>query len=390
MKGSGVLRLQLELESPLFIGDGDTLSPLSYLTDERKIYVVNVERFLKQISDTERQAYLEWLEPILDEMEKLGRRQRRQIASRLSIQEFIQNRLHREPVSLLQTLDCIAYTMDAPMFRGGFIHTFTKNADGSPFIPGTEIKGALRTSLLYYLLKEDRLLYKALRQRLSQLSQSGKGSKKELKDKVSKEVVERILRGKKNDAKFDFLKFIQVGDAAFIDYKLRVYTLRSAGTNRFTRTAMEGIGEGAKAEARLIFPPGIERALPELELERLRKFTSPEHFLKAVHLRSKDILSDTIKYFERHPQMKSYAQRLIRVNTSDSPLLRLGWGEGFLSTTVNLIVRERDEKLYEYIRQSLPRRTTPGNFPKTRRVVIDGRDNPIALPGWVKLNIEQE
>ncbi len=405
----GTEQLHIEVKSPLFIGDGNDLTPLSYVVDRETVHVVNTERFFKGISDAERQAYVEWLEPILDEMEQLRariqetssfdqrhslHRQCRQVASRLSLWEFTQQQFRRDPISEVQKLNCVAYIINRGTFAGGNIRTFIKNADGSPFIPGTEIKGAIRTSLLYDLLKGDSHLYRALKDKLVLLGRhlrSGERPQEKVKPlKDASREIERALRGEKDDAKFDFLKFIQVGDATLTSDSLDVHTLESIGTGRFTRTAMEGVRKGTKTQTRLVIIQSAESALHALGLEKLQGFLSTERLFQAIYLRSKDILSDAAQYFGRYPRMQSHIHELERANEPQSPLLRLGWGQGFLSTTIDLLVRQRDAKLYEHIREgtSLQRRqrTTPDNFPKTRRVVSDGRGNPLALPGWVKMS----
>jgi CRISPR-associated protein Csm5 len=401
--------LHLEVKSPLFIGDGDVLTPLSYVADRGKVYAVNPARFLKGLSEVERQAYIKWLEPILDEMEQLQariretsspdqrsflQRQHRQVTSSLSLGEFIRQQFRRDPISVVRKLNCIAYIINRATFAGGNIRTFIKNADGSPFIPGTEIKGAIRTSLLYALLKEEPSLYKGLQNKLTDLGRYLRsGTKPQEKVKrlrgVSREV-ERIARGEKDDARFDFLKFIQVGDATLPSDSLDVQTLESIGTGRRTRTAAEGIRVGAQTEARLVITPGAECAMRKLGLEKFQGFLTTERLFEAIYSRSKDVLSDTAQYFKGYPRIQSHIHELERANKPQSPLLRLGWGQGFLSTTINLLVREKDKQLYEDIWEGISlqrrQRTTPGNFPKTRRVVSDGRGNPLALPGWVELS----
>ena len=375
---SEVLRLDLEVKSPLFIGDGDTLTPLSYIREGNKLHIINMERFLLSLSEEERQDYIQWIEPILE----------RKLASRPSLADFIRERLGKEPTLFIRKLDSISYSLswEQPPAVDN-IHTFIKGADASPFIPGTELKGALRTSLIYTLLKED--YYKNLQPRLKSFGQHLRcGEKSKEFGKLGKEV-ESILRGKKkDDPKFDLLKFMQLGDAPLPRESLHLYNLESIGTRRFTRMVAEGIREGTKTQVRLVLVQD-ELSLKNLGLEKLSANLSRDRIINSLYLRSKEILSDAAQYFKDHPRMQTHIRELEKANEPSSPLLRLGRGQGFLSTTVNLVVKQRDEELYEYVREgfSLMRRqrTTPGKFPKTRRVVSDGEGNPLALPGWVKV-----
>ena len=389
-----VFELHLEVKSPLFIGDGNTLNSLSYIRGKDRIYVIDFERFLEGLSEEEHESYLSWLEPLLEEMEQveaqrkkagpeerlLLRRRLRELASRLSLGDFIRDRLGKEPVSFVQRLDSISYSLDWLQPPGtGEIHTFIKDATLSPFIPGSELKGALRTSLLYLLLKEDR--FKSFEPELRSSSGLSKGKKKG-------KLVEAILRGIKDDAKCDLLKFVEVGDAFLPQESLCLYNFESVGTRRYTRTVAEGIREGTKVKTRLVLL-GEERSFKELGLEELSGNLSPERLLYSVYLRSKEILADAASYFRGDSRMQAHIRELEKSNESSSPLLRLGWGQGFLSTTINLLTRKRDIKLYEFMVSRI-RRGAKANFPKTRRVVSDGKGNPLALPGWVKITLNQK
>jgi len=81
--------------------------------------------------------------------------------------------------------------------------------------------------------------------------------------------------------------------------------------------------------------------------------------------------------------------RLKEQNKKDSPLIRMGAGQGFLGITIDLIMKKKEDQAYEVIREgvSFQRRwrTQRGNFPKTRRVVIDKNGKENALMGWAKI-----
>lgn len=382
-----VYELHLEIQSPLFIGDGGLLNPLSYIRDSERVYVINFERFLKGLSEREHKLYLAWLELIFEKMEEVRRKRAdseerpryRKLASRLSLSNFIRDQLGKEPVSLAQRLGSVSYSLDwlqPPAAEIHEIHTFIKDAALSPFIPGSELKGAFRTSLLYLLLKEDR--FRELEPKLRSPKERGKG-------------VEAILRGiKKDDGKYDLLRFLEVGDAFLPLESLRLYNLKSVGTPRFIRAVAEGVREKTSTRTRFVLSVE-EQSIGELGLGEISGNLSPERILRSVYLRSEEILAEatSYSYFRGHPQMQAHIRELKKKNEPSSPLLRLGWGQGFLSTTINLLTRKRDKGLYSFIVSRI-RRGARDDFPKTRRVVSDARGNPLALPGWVKITLNRK
>lgn len=410
--------IKFQVKSPLFIGDGGFLTPLSYLMERNIIHVLNVERLLAQLSAPQKLAYTDWMDSIIQQLADLEtkiwaappqqsfdlRRQRRQLEDGLCLQDFLLNkRIGHDPIALARKAGCIVYSVpwDVQPRPEGF-RTFIKNANGAPFIPGSEIKGALRTSLLSYLLGEDEK-YSVMRQELAEMRNMLRSSRstwaklKQLKD-ISGRVEGQILRpkggkDKEGDAKFDFFKLVQIGDAPLNSGNLRIKALESMGTQRFTRAMVEGIGTGAEGSFRVALAETAEFswALTELGLLELGQAQlSPEALLKAAHRRSADILAEDENYFSAYPNILQRIRNLQQENEAASPLLHLGMGQGFLSITVDLPVKERDPDLYEQaIREgvTLQRRwrTTPQKFPKTRRVVSDGRGNPVDLCGWIKL-----
>jgi CspA family cold shock protein len=113
--------------------------------------------------------------------------------------------------------------------------------------------------------------------------------------------------------------------------------------------------------------------------------------LEACYKHSTAILQTEIEYFHKNdqPQLVQHATRLLRKNIPQTPLLRLGAGQGLLSITTDLWLRQRDPEVYEIFRQAVStmrkwKNTLENNFPKTRRVIHHGRE-PVEMLGWTQL-----
>jgi len=411
MKFEEPILVRLRALTPVFVGSGEVLTPLSYVVDSGKIYVVDPDRLLDTLTEDQRGNYVSWLEPILDELAELDiriaevrgnnelrrqlQRRRRDVEGRLSLEVFLRERLGVEPVRFVRERDCLLYQVSCrtnPGPRGFNAHI--KDIGCRPYIPGSELKGALRTSVLYALLKDnkrERTFTKMIEGLKEYRNLSRKKLEKKFKDVASQ--VERNLRGTKDDAKYDLLKFISVSDSEpMATENLRLEVSRSEGTGRYTKTSIEVLTEGSEATFFLSIcgASDVRQALRELGLEGLERWLSLEKLLKACYIRSRDILAKEAEYFKYQSAVRDQIYRLQRKNELSSPLLRLGWGQGFLSTTVDLRVKQVDPELYEEgIREPVSKlrnwHTQKDNFPKTRRTLVDRNNRPTSLLGWVKL-----
>ncbi|MBN1935628.1 MAG: type III-A CRISPR-associated RAMP protein Csm5 [Anaerolineae bacterium] len=418
MKFEPPITIHAQVETPLFIWDGEVLSPLSFVTDNSRAYVIDGDRLIQAFSARGQEAYLAWIDPQLSHLAELDtrlaqvggdqelrrqlNRDKRDAASQLSVERFIRDLLHRDPATFVQMSKTVAYAMRWNVRPGGDgFRGFTKAAGYRPYVPGTELKGAWRTALLYALTREAQN-YAVLKNELVEFRrvfQSGEPPWRKVQrlSQIADQVESGALRGTtKNDAKYDLLRLLHIGDGDMMSSDvLRIRALESVGTNRFTRTLAEAVEPGTTFSFRLSLASigEVKWALQELGLVHLAgAVLSLDNLLKATYLRSSAILSADEIYFSNNPGMKKEIERLQAINTPESPLLRLGTGQGFLSTTVGLNVRERDPELYDRaIREgvSFQRRwrTQQGNFPKTRRTVSDGQGRPLTVPGWIKLHI---
>ena len=100
---------------------------------------------------------------------------------------------------------------------------FVKDSNGKPYVPGSSIKGALRTALLYLEIVENKQKYAHYWDVVSKLT-DGKIIKKEL-EKISKDLEEEIF-GSISDSIF---KSIRISDSQELDF----YTLFVGQRNDF-------------------------------------------------------------------------------------------------------------------------------------------------------------
>ncbi len=404
--------MKLLTMTPIHVGSGETLNSLSYITHRNSLYVLDMDKFFAILSEVQREAYLQWMEPILNRMAELDgkidqakdnrertqlKNQKRELGKQLSIDWFIENRLRQNPIDFLKK--CLAYQLPFmfPPGRDGF-RTLIKDGQNKVYIPGTEIKGTIRTSLLYSLLK-DKTNYEILRESLNDFRsffRSGASPKEKIKklariaDAQFENGLERkLLRGREKDAKYDFLKLVNISDTNPVPLThLQINTITVLGSTRNIRIWEETINP--QMEFQFNFSVQERAFLDELKLQRLKDCLSVPKILEACYYRSKEILEEEKRYFGGEKYILELINNLQNENQAISPLLRLGAGQGFLGATIGLKVKQNDPELYnDAIREGVSFlrkwRTQRENFPKTRRVVIDGQGKAINLLGWVKL-----
>jgi CRISPR type III-A-associated RAMP protein Csm5 len=190
------------------------------------------------------------------------------------------------------------------------------------------------------------------------------------------------------------LRLLQLSDSQPVaPNQMRIELMQSLGTKRNTRTWIEAMQTGTELTTKLtLYDSHI--VAEKMGFARLRERFQVESLLAACHRHSAEILDLEAEYFRGQQTLSVLLGQLKTMNQPQSPLLRIGGGQGFLNLTANLRLEYEDEELFEdAIRvgaSNLPRRkwrTHENVFPKTRRVITDQQNKPTGLLGWVKLSV---
>jgi len=166
------MQLTLQTITPVHVGNGEELYDLDYAIHGGYYYRISqktVEDFLKKSPELVTQ-YTEWIVENTNEMDDLKQSLRNE-RDRRRRGDFNQqlNRIRRDfnvvnfAKSIQQTDAFIRHLNASPnVYKipydgklGGQIRGAIKTATGKPYIPGTSLKGAIRTALLYHFLSEN-------------------------------------------------------------------------------------------------------------------------------------------------------------------------------------------------------------------------------------------
>lgn len=263
----------------------------------------------------------------------------------------------------------------------------TIKTTSKPYIPGSSIKGALRTAILYNVISKGDMdqIYNLIRD-------GNRGSYINFWD--AQKFQNQFFAGNKNDPKYSIMKFLQVSDTETIPnptiysmVSLKVGQGRNEWYSRNGRTVItyaETIGVGRKLNFDLNsnYNPRVHQ---ELGLSDKENFLDIEKIKEFLFKFSRDYIDHEINFAQKYgvDYLEKFYLDLEKINTKDSPLMRIGFGSGFLSTTIGLRLKEEDSPTYEKVRQTF-RKSYRFEFPKTRKITLLNK-KPGKPLGWVKV-----
>jgi CRISPR type III-A-associated RAMP protein Csm5 len=323
--------------------------------------------------------------------QQLGR-QRREAESNLSLKKFLQETLQMsQPAQWLRSVQALRYEVAAvtPPNRYEGFTLCLKTPDHRPYIPGSELKGAIRTAVLAKMLNDDVNLLRQLAQNLRPSMTKGQ------MNALWQGNEWLLLRRNQNDrdAHNDLFRGIAISDSEPLPTDaLRIYAAKRLNMSRDVTVFVEAIAPNSETEVTLsVACP--DRWLQAIGLTDKAGWLDWAKLAHALYEHSNAILDFIAKKFpaREFPQVQAKAQKLKEQNKPDEPLVCLGWGQGFLSITMTEPLRQKFPTAYETLRQAMAQairqyeRTKQNNFPKTIWAALDANSQPSDLFGWVQL-----
>ena len=395
------MKLLLKTLTPVHIGNGEKYNGLSYVEDifanPKKVFIVEFDRIKKILNKRELESFTNW---VVSE----------DYPSWFKYCKFalnkpqIQNEFKKTALYTLNNYSAEKYLRD--------IDCFIKQ-NNKPYIPGTEIKGAIRTAVAYHLLQNEghwKYFKKELekfgnnyRKELQQIpGQKGRwvnDVKKKLTNemgKIEEELQTRLFRAENNnDAKFDLLKLLSIGDTELKDPNicLVISNLTVEGISRTFQIFQELCKANTSFTCQGFRLENNTTIINKLGFTPEQKWVISDikNILQCCYEFSDRLLQEEIVFFKRLNKLQIVAklQNIQKQNTPDSPVIRIGKNEGYFSLTMGLLVKDRDKVLYDNVLCHATKNTSyTGNFPKTRRIVNVSNNEQDTL-GWVKLIIHE-
>ena len=338
------LRVALTVRGPLFIGSGEKLQSKEYILDARNHVVL-----VPSLPDMAEALMNSWRRGMSDDFIAfmMDSRQRR-------LSDFLTS----HGIAIDPPPAWVKYSVNAQsdFTTMNTLHTFVRDADGAAYIPGSSIKGALRTALIADRM-DDR--------HKSALWRELTANKKDRRASAVEEALRVLPCAFKNEqldrrnAVNDLLRAVQISDSAPFDADTltvcRRHWLSSDGGERPSRAPifMECLRPGAETSFYLT----IDRALwpkDEDPLDTLRRaLTDWDALCHQVHDR----------YFQ---------QSLVWIDTADGAPIVLGGGTGFQRKSLVYRARPYPEEAAQLAHEVLREQFTRKNGatykpPKTAR-----------------------
>lgn len=421
------MKLQLKTLSPLHIGNGEKHNGLSYIVNRGKVLFYDSDKVMENLTPKYSEKFMQWIERITSEIEQLEKQKRserneqrkrdiiqklRYAQRKLSLKELVENTISVINIKNNFYHNCI-YAIEAKsqVYNNVDIECFIKQ-NNKPYIPGTEIKGAIRTAVLSYLVNKDEnwawlkdKLYK-FRKRFNnelqripgqkgiQVSEYKKKLVKEM-SKINEELQIRHLRANNHtDAKYDLLKMLYIGDTNLNEPSqcLFVSDIETKNIIRNFRVFQELCKKGQIFTCQGFKLDNNKIVLDKLGFspDQIRIVSDIKNLFQCCYEFSSKLLDEELAYRHFSTYVKDKLKAIKAENKPDSPVIRIGKNEGYLSLTLGLLVKERDKDLYDKVLCHATKNTSyTGNYPKTRKVVNLGNGDQDTC-GWVKLIIEND
>ena len=365
------MKYRLTCLTPTLIGDGQKLSPIDYMVWKDHVNVLDQRRIFRLLAKGPRlDGYLAQLK----KAEKLDFASWGGFA-----QNFAGRRIPFEHSSAIPT-------WERARAENLFIPTFAVSPSGA-YVPGTAIKGALRTGAVFERWSEATI--------------------RDLSTRLGDDRIPRNFAAKAEDSVLggpgtSRMRRVSAGDSSSIAHStMRVYLLRVSTL----------VARGPKFEVGWKSPRGsvdsrhIEEATPifaematpgtafsgdwreRSSADRGKLFQASNKHAAALITRQKEYaVSAGLPYLAA--TLSALESRASEIgDRADICLLSIGWGGGLLGKSAYL--NTQDES-YRRILKHLPLYQkaiqTGLPFPKTRRIVFQ-QNQPASLPGWVMLEL---
>jgi len=374
------MNCDMTLLSPLHIGNGNELKMVDFYFDEdqKLIRLIDFEKFIDDC-----------LKKGIDLSKEMHDRQYYR-GKDFSITMFMDNKS-------IDPEEFTSYTVDAKISKKEretefAVKEFIKS--NGPYLPGSSIKGAIKTAMMWKYLKD-------IPEGKTIVSEKLKSRSKKIGDEISKAVFGR-------DSLSDIFRALKITDTDREDTnKLEISEIKIVGNSEDIPVYVENLKTGTKLNFEASFDSYVleSNEINGFKNHHLYKYMNIKEICKACNEFSDAIIEKHRQYLWNKYGCEGTAHVFDQLHENvlkcgeNEAILHIGWGGGWYSTTIGLILETFPEfpvPLDEYpenwnlskdtIRYKLRLGIKPGGskytriFPKTRRLTIE--DKPL---GWVKI-----
>jgi CRISPR-associated protein Csm5 len=381
--------LTLECLSPVHIGSGDRLGPLDFVREGGRVLVIDQDKFLAYLGKTPTlsDAYLPFCE-----------------SERPILADFL--RAHRIPAG-----DFAAYALRAAGSVGRDVLTFIKAPNGAVFIPGSSVKGAIRSALLHRIVSEQAGIREAIVREASEEVRTLRrpvGGRRAAKLRRASGTADRAAFGR--DHNRDVMRMFQLADSRpvapsdLVLAEVRVLTVRSGALaiketppGNPMRLTVEVLPTGTRLESRMTWNAYLGASTgPATRLDFGDRVPFVSAWLTHCNAVARDALQREVEFCRqfKEPALVLWHEGILKRLESfgaNQCLLHLGWGAGFDAMAVtNLFPPEATRRIRQGANLGKIGPDGPVEpFPKSRKVVWHDEKKLDPL-GWILLTVGEK
>jgi len=365
-KPTATYKVKLSVISPITIGSGEKLSPYSdYVIDNGFVYIINKNELLNKIllNDNLMEVYIEGISKEMDNNR-----------SNFDLKNFIENSLKES----IEDVTLIKYPLLTNNTQQKLpIVSIIKTPFSEPYIPGSSIKGAIKTAIIYDWLNRI--------------------NKEDTDNSMQMKYIDNLLsidsaydRHKRNRAVTDLLKDITESSIKNIE------TFNVTDSKPIDKE--EVVVVDCKRKMPLRFECISPKTQTEFEIE-IDKSISWEELAHLINRYSYNTLSHNMDvvdelgnadntYLDKLEELETTLDKLTDNTRSQIAYLRLGFGKGFYFNSVSLAIYDwvkddsyKKDQFKRFLSRTYPKLKELENFPSTY-LKTDNTNEPL---GWVKI-----
>ena len=255
---------------------------------------------------------------------------------------------------------------------------------GKMYIPGSSLKGAIRTAIFYNIVDEDDFSDFA-----GDIIVNRRG-----RIQIDKRNYQNWIDGYfssrgGNAAQKSIMKFFQVADSSTVKLS-HIHEIKAIMANENNRSQFysrngsvvksyyETIAKGTELKSNFTIQ-NDEKILSRLDLLDKTDILDIDFIKKSVYDFSQDLIRYELDFTRKYKisYLEEFYEKL--ENDPDKPLLRVGAGSGLMATSIAMKVKEYDYNAFDWIRDTF-KKAYEFEFPKSRKITQTG------LPlSWVQL-----
>lgn len=284
-----------------------------------------------------------------------------------------------------------------------FLKEHLLNYDNNPIIPGSSVKGAIRTAIIAYLVNQNKTIVRGIIDNEQKYKPFANWQQRDFQ-KVETKILNKLLSGTEfMDANKNVMRFIIVGDVVFeyettcmvqeiVNYYNSLWKIKEGQAN-----LIELIAEGCESNT---FRININNDLLEINLKN-KKIDAKTDYLQSldkifeiVNNHTKKLIEKEIEFWNNQhntdqieDKIETYKQKLEEIHSEFSELkngemiLRIGGNSGWTSITGGWAKEILSEMEWDKLYHLLNKKRDVKFFPKTRKIDEDG-----SFMGFVKIS----